>query len=125
MHEICSAKSLLHASTCFEHHVLMIFFLLRYLLLSLSLYLKAYPQYEVYLLELKYFSVVLVLSVTCLPSINIFVASIIPLTRSLAFITRSKLYYTVSGIITPVGGCPVHGMATYRCDDTRGCIIQF
>ena len=20
---------------------------------------------------------------------------------------------------------PVHGMATYRCDDTRGCIIQF
>ena len=26
---------------------------------------------------------------------------------------RSKLYYTVSGIIT------------YRCDDTRGCIVQF
>ena len=20
---------------------------------------------------------------------------------------------------------PVHGAATYRCDDTRGCIIQF
>ena len=20
---------------------------------------------------------------------------------------------------------PVHGMATYRCDDTRGCVIQF
>jgi len=20
---------------------------------------------------------------------------------------------------------PVHGTATYRCDDTRGCIIQF
>jgi len=50
------------------------------------------------------------------------------------------LYYTASGIITPIGGCPVHrfalynffynsqpmhGMATYRCDDTRGCIIQF
>ena len=48
-------------------------------------------------------------------------------------IRRSKLYYTGSGIVTPVGGrpvCtvlsqPVHGTATYRCDDTRGCIIQF
>ena len=36
-----------------------------------------------------------------------------------------KLYYTVSGIITPIGGCPVHGTATYRCDDTRDCIIKF
>ena len=47
-----------------------------------------------------------------------------------------KLYYTVSGIITPIGGCPVHrlredwmesvhGTATYRCDDTRGCIVHF
>jgi len=35
-------------------------------------------------------------------------------------IRRSKLYYTSSGIITPV-----HGMATYSCDDTRGCVIQF
>jgi len=45
-------------------------------------------------------------------------------------IRRSKLYYTASGIITPVGGRPVHrlredGAATYRCDDTRCCIIQF
>ena len=40
-------------------------------------------------------------------------------------IRRSKLYYTASGIIIPVGGCPVHRTATYRCDDTRGCIIQF
>jgi len=24
-----------------------------------------------------------------------------------------------------VGACPVHGTATYRCDDTRGCIVQF
>jgi len=24
-----------------------------------------------------------------------------------------------------VGGRPVHGTTTYRCDDTRGCIIQF
>ena len=29
-------------------------------------------------------------------------------------IRRSKLHYTASGIITPVGGRP----ATYRCDDT-------
>jgi len=34
------------------------------------------------------------------------------------------LYYTASGIITPVGGRPVHGTATDRYDDTRGCIIQ-
>ena len=40
-------------------------------------------------------------------------------------IRRSKLYYTASGIIAPVGGRPVHGTATYRCDDTRCCIIQF
>ena len=40
-------------------------------------------------------------------------------------VRRSKLYYTVSGIIRPIGGCPVHRTATYRCDDTRGCIIQF
>ena len=46
---------------------------------------------------------------------------------------RSKLYYTVCGIMTPVGGCPVHrsslNLRTRRppteCDDTRGCIIQF
>ena len=30
-----------------------------------------------------------------------------------------------SGIITPIGGRPVHGTATYRCDDTRDCVIQF
>jgi len=35
------------------------------------------------------------------------------------------LYYTVSGIITPIGGLPVQGTATYRSDDTRGCIVQF
>ena len=32
---------------------------------------------------------------------------------------RAKLYYTASGIIAPIG------TATYRCDDTRCCIIQF
>ena len=54
-------------------------------------------------------------------------------------IRRSKLYYTASGIITlcrwpssaqverrrRVFSQPVRGMATYRCDDTRCCIIQF
>ena len=48
-------------------------------------------------------------------------------------IRRSKLYYTTSGIVTPVGGRPVHRLreapvhrtATYRCDDTRCYIIQF
>jgi len=46
-------------------------------------------------------------------------------------IRRSELRYTASGIITPIGGRqvhrlrPVHETATYRCDDTRGCVIQF
>ena len=57
MHKICFTVSLFHASTCFEHHVLIV--------------------------------------------------------------RRSKLYYTASGIITPIGGRPVHGTATCRCDDTR------
>ena len=43
----------------------------------------------------------------------------------LIIIRRSKLYYTAPGIITPIGGRNVHGTATYRCDDTRGCIIKF
>ena len=54
----------------------------------------------------------------------------------LIIIRRSKLYYTASGIITlcrwPSGAQvkrvlsqPVHRTATYRCDDTRCCIIQF
>jgi len=29
-------------------------------------------------------------------------------------IRRSKLYYTTSGIVTPIGGRPVHRTATYR-----------
>ena len=40
-------------------------------------------------------------------------------------VRRPKLYYTASGIITPIGGRPVHGTVTYMCDDTRGCIVQF
>jgi hypothetical protein len=35
------------------------------------------------------------------------------------------VFFTVSGIIKPIGGRPVHGTATYRCDDTRDCIVQF
>jgi len=37
-----------------------------------------------------------------------------------------KLYYTTSGIITPVGGRPVRNLSTEWpptvCDDTRCCI---
>ena len=46
-------------------------------------------------------------------------------------VKMAKLYYTVFGIITLIGGRPVHRLqsvhrtATYRCDDTRDCIIQF
>ena len=52
-------------------------------------------------------------------------------------IRRSKLYYTLSGIVTlcrwPSGAQvergllsqPVHRTVTYRYDDTRCCIIQF
>ena len=40
-------------------------------------------------------------------------------------IRRSKLHYTSSGIITAIGGRLVHQTATYSCDDTRGCVMQF
>ena len=40
-------------------------------------------------------------------------------------VRRAKLYYTVSGIITPIGGRPVHGIATYMCDDTTDCKYNF
>ena len=51
-------------------------------------------------------------------------------------IRSSKLHYTASGIITPIGGRlvhrlrevergPVHETVTYRRDDTRGCVMQF
>ena len=40
-------------------------------------------------------------------------------------VRRAKLYYTVSGIIKLIGGRPVHRTATYRCNDTRDCVIQF
>jgi len=34
-------------------------------------------------------------------------------------IRRSKLHYTASGIIKPIGGRLVHETATYRRDDTN------
>jgi len=46
-------------------------------------------------------------------------------------IRRSKLYYTASGIITPhhqeveIVLYDLWYHHTYRCDDTRGCVIQF
>jgi len=40
-------------------------------------------------------------------------------------IRRSKLHYTASVIIKPIGGRLVHETATYRCYDTRGCVMQF
>jgi len=43
-------------------------------------------------------------------------------------IRRSKLHHTVSGIITPIGGpsrAQVERRATYRCDNTRDCVMQF
>ena len=46
-------------------------------------------------------------------------------------IRRSKLHYTASGIITPIGGYLVHRLravhetATYMCDDIRGFVMQF
>jgi len=40
-------------------------------------------------------------------------------------IRGSKLHYTASGIITPIGGRLLQKTATYRCDDTRGCVMQF
>ena len=43
-------------------------------------------------------------------------------------IRRSKLYFPASGIITPVGGRPMHRLredSPTECDDTRCCIIQF
>ena len=35
------------------------------------------------------------------------------------------MHYTACGIITHIGGRLVHETATYMCDDTRGCAMQF
>ena len=39
--------------------------------------------------------------------------------RYVLIVRRSKLYYTASGIFTPVGVM----IPEAKCDDTRGCII--
>ena len=61
---------------------------------------------------------------------NKFTSSLYMFRAHVLIVRRSKLYYTASGIITPVGFRPVlsqsvHGTATCRCDDTRDCVIQF
>ena len=60
---------------------------------------------------------------------NKFISCLYMFGAHLLIVRRSKLYYTVSGIITPIGGHfvsqPVHGTDTYRCDDTRDCVVQF
>jgi len=44
-------------------------------------------------------------------------------------ISSSKLHYTATGIITPIGvKIALHSLRyhhTYRCDDTWGCVMQF
>jgi len=41
---------------------------------------------------------------------NKFISYLYMFRAHVLIIRRSKLYYTASGIITPVGGRPVHGM---------------
>ena len=60
MHKICFTISLFHASTCFEHYVLIV--------------------------------------------------------------RRSKLYYTASGIITPIGSRPVHRLKEDFCSPLSTCV---
>ena len=63
---------------------------------------------------------------------NKFISCLYMFRAYVLIIRRSKLYYTASGIIMPIGrertavlSQPLHEMATYRHDDTRGCVIQF
>jgi len=52
---------------------------------------------------------------------NKFISCLYMFQAHVLIIRRSKLLYTASGIITPIGGRLVHE----RCDDTRGCVMQF
>ena len=36
-----------------------------------------------------------------------------------------KICFTISFYFTPIAGRLVHETASYRCDDTRGCVMQF
>ena len=42
-------------------------------------------------------------------------------------VRRAKIVRIIQSLVSShsVGGRPVHGTATYRCDDTRDCIVQF
>ena len=73
------------------------------------------------MLFLSYFSLFIVNQIDALNFIiSLFQASIC-FEHCVLIIRRAKLYYAVSGIITPIGGRSVHRTATYRCDDTTGC----
>jgi len=88
-----------------------------------------------YVLLIVHLSIILVINQ--LDAQNLFLISL--LNASTCFehyvliIRRSKLYYTASGIVTSVGGRPVHrlredlctGRPPTECDDTRCCVIQF
>ena len=56
---------------------------------------------------------------------NKFISCLYMFRAHVLIMTRSKLHYTASGIMIPTGGRVVHKTATYRCDDTRGCVMQF
>ena len=58
---------------------------------------------------------------------NKFISCLYMFRAHVLIIRRSKLQYTASGIITPIGvlSQPVNETATYMFDDTRGCVIQF
>ena len=38
---------------------------------------------------------------------------------------QNRIIQSLVSSYYPIGGSPVHGTATYMCDGTRGCIIQF
>jgi len=44
---------------------------------------------------------------------------------TIGFISCLNMFRAHVLIITPTGGRLVHVTATYRCDDTRGCVMQF
>ena len=54
-----------------------------------------------------------------------FISCLYMFRANVLIIRRSKLYYTASGIIIPIGGSLVQETTTYRCDDTTGCAMQF
>ena len=92
---------------------------------------------------LKYFIIILIVLTSCWPCISVylyqyltnlmhkiwftisFISCLYMFRAHVLIIRRSKLHYTASGVITTIGGSLVHATATYRCDDTRGCVMQF